>query len=230
MAKRIIYVPKKTELGVLEKEVEFEWFPGFAVSQKQKSINSLHEAGNQIGIDPILEISSKSKIETGVKASAFNLSFFTKKSSKKISVESAFQGSKEFKFSGPFPELYDLTARESKKEIRLRQNGPLTKFVFFGKEFPLQPLTFFYDWLYIKTLCLDEELSSEVEAFNGFTDIEFNPKKSLNCQAYSAALYVSLVKNGLVQNAMESEMCFLEVLSETYRLREKGKEWQASLI
>lgn len=230
MAKRIIYIPKVTKLGVLEKEVEFDWFPGFAVSQKQKSINSLHEAGKRDGISPILEISSKSSEETGVKASAFNLSFDTKKTSKRVSVESAFQGSKKFQFSGPFPDLYNMTAREAKKEIRVRQNGSLTKFIFFGKEFPLQPLTFFYDWIYIKSLCLDEDLSSEIENYNGFTDIEFNPKKSLNCQAYSAALYVSLVKNGLLRDALESEGCFLEILSENYRQREKGKVWQASLI
>ena len=30
--------------------------------------------------------------------------------------------------------------------------------------------------------------------YEAFTDIEFNPKKSFNCQAYSVALYKSLLK------------------------------------
>lgn len=34
--------------------------------------------------------------------------------------------------------------------------------------------------------------------YDGFTDIEFNPQKSLNCQAKAAALYVSLCRNGLL--------------------------------
>lgn len=230
MAKRSIYIPNLDELGVIEKTVEFDWSPGFSVSQKQKSIASLHKAGNQLGIEPILEISSKSTKETGVKTSAFNLSFETKKSSKLVSVESAFQGSKKFQFSGPYIDLYDMTAREAKKEIRARQNGKLTKFVFFGKEFPLQPATYFYDWLYIKTLCLHENLCSEVENYNGFTDIEFNPERSVNCQAYSAALYVSIVKNGFLHDALESEITFLEVLVESYRSREKTMRFQAPMI
>jgi len=230
MAKRTIYIPKLDELGVIEKTVDFDWSPGFSVSQKQKSIASLHKAGNQLGIEPILEISSKSTQEIGVKTSAFNLSFETKKSSKVVSVESAFQGSKRFQFSGPFIDLYDMSARDAKKEVRERQNGKLTKFIFFGKEFPLQPTTYFYDWLYIKTLCLHENLSSEIENYRGFTDIEFNPQRSVNCQAYSAALYVSLVKTGLLQDALESETDFLEVLSESYRKREKTMSFQAQML
>jgi hypothetical protein len=34
--------------------------------------------------------------------------------------------------------------------------------------------------------------------YQAFTDIEFNPEKSLNCQAYSAALYLSMVKNNIL--------------------------------
>ena len=34
--------------------------------------------------------------------------------------------------------------------------------------------------------------------YQAFTDIEFNPEKSLNCQAYSAALYLSMIKNNIL--------------------------------
>ena len=63
MAKRFVYVPTEGEPGVKEVEVEFEWYPGFAVSQKQKSIASLHHAADEAGFQSILEISSKSEDE-----------------------------------------------------------------------------------------------------------------------------------------------------------------------
>nr|WP_319949360.1 hypothetical protein [uncultured Shimia sp.] len=230
MAKRTVYIPMLDQLGVVEKEVEFEWFPGFSVAQKQRSIASLHERAMEEGIEPVLEISSKSPDEAGVQASAFNLSFEMKKSGRRVSVEAAFQGSKTFAGSGPFPDMYEMSAREAKKEIRIRQNGTLTKFTFFGKEFPLKPRTFFYDWLYIKTLSLDEDLANKIEGYAAFTDIEFNPNKSINCQAYSAALFVSLQRSGFLDDALETEVSFKSVLSEVYRKREARISFQSSLI
>lgn len=230
MAKRFVYVPTEGEPGVKEVEVEFEWYPGFAVSQKQKSIASLHHAADEAGFQSILEISSKSEDELGVRASAFNLSFHTKSSNRKISVEAAFQGSKVFALSGPFPDMYNMTAREAKKEIRIRQNGTMTKFCFFGKDFPLRPRTFFYDWLYINTLHKDEELSTDICRFSGFSDIEFNPEKSVNCQAFSAALYVSMVRCGALDQALESESSFKELLASFYKRRERNSLLQKSLI
>lgn len=230
MAKRFVYLPTENEPGVRDVELEFEWFPGFAISQKQKTIASLHRAADEVGIHPILEISSKSEDELGVKASAFNLSFNTKASNRKVSVESAFQGSKVFAFSGPFPDMYNMSAREAKKEIRIRQNGTLTKFSFFGKEYPLRPRTFFYDWLYINTLQKDEELSTNMCRFAGFSDIEFNPEKSVNCQAFSAALYVSLVRCDAIEQALETEDSFKNLLAPFYERRENKNPLQRSLI
>ncbi|MDE4059831.1 MAG: hypothetical protein P1U91_10090 [Pseudophaeobacter sp. bin_em_oilr2.035] len=230
MAKRFIYVPDLHNPGVKEVALEFQWYPGFAISQKQKSIISLHNAAEEAGYHPILEISSKSEDELGVKASAFNLSFFTKSSNRKVSVESAFQGSKVFAYAGPFPDMYDMTARQAKKEIRVRQNGTLTGFNFFGKDFPIRPRTFFYDWLYINTLHKDEELSTSMCRFAGFSDIEFNPDKSVNCQAFSAALYVSLVRCDALEQALESERSFKELLTPFYERRERSNPLQRSLI
>lgn len=45
--------------------------------------------------------------------------------------------------------------------------------------------------------------------FQGLTDIEFNPKKPINCQAYAAALFVSLSKRGILHNAIHSRDNFL---------------------
>lgn len=231
MAKRPVYVPKKDgSLAVFEKEIEFQWFPGMSKSQKQKSISSLHEAAKCKNISPILEISSKSELELGVSLSAFNLNITTKKNKKTFSVESAFQGSKEFQRGGPYNDLLDKTSREAKKDIRLKESGNLVKFVFFSKEFSLKPRTLFYDWLYINALNQNESLADEMMKYSGFTDIEFNPKKSINCQAYSAALFVSLSYTSLLKDALESPDIFADVLSNVYRKREDNYQIQSSLI
>ena len=57
---------------VRNQTASFEWFAGFAVSQKQKSIASFHEMIRIRGKKP-LEISTKSTVPLGVKLSAFNL-------------------------------------------------------------------------------------------------------------------------------------------------------------
>lgn len=231
MAKRPVYVPHKDGiLDVVVEEIDFQWFPGMSKSQKQKSISSLHKAAENRGISPLLEISSKSELELGVKLSAFNLSITTQKHKKKFSVECAFQGSKDFEHGGPYIDLFNKTSRDAKKDIRLKNSGNLTKFVFYNKEFPLDPKTFFYDWLYINALNKNESLANEMLEYSGFTDIEFNPKKSINCQAYSAALYVSLSHASLLKDALESPEVFLDVLSEVYRIREDGFQVQGSLI
>ena len=54
-----VYMPWNEGDDVLAKEVfiEFERSPGFAASQKQKSIRALHAAAADAGIAPILEVS-----------------------------------------------------------------------------------------------------------------------------------------------------------------------------
>ena len=97
MAIRPVFIPiTDSDVGVTEKYVDFKWSPGMAAVQKQKSIRSLHEAAINLGVTSLLEISSKSENELGVKLSAFNLNIITKKNKQVFSVESAFQGSKIF--------------------------------------------------------------------------------------------------------------------------------------
>ncbi|WP_428843240.1 DarT1-associated NADAR antitoxin family protein [[Collinsella] massiliensis] len=42
--------------------------------------------------------------------------------------------------------------------------------------------------------------------------IEFNPKRSINCQAEAAAIFVSLSRQGLLRDALESEDGFREIV------------------
>lgn len=217
MAKRPIYI--STTEGNCHVEtvfIEFKWFSGFSVSQKQKSIEALHEsAKNIMENNKILEISSKSKNDLGVKLSAFNLTITTLKNNKMFSIESAFQASKVFENGGPFIDLLDKTSREAKKDIRLKTSGKLLKFLFYNQEWNLEPKTAFYDWLYINALSKNEILSKELLKYEIFTDIEFNPSKSINCQAYSAALFVSLSKKGLLSEVLSSKEAYLSFLKKT---------------
>jgi hypothetical protein len=50
--------------------------------------------------------------------------------------------------------------------------------------------------------------------FEGFSDIVFNPKRSLNCQARAAALFVSLSQNELLnEQILQDKECYLRLLS-----------------
>ena len=212
MAQRPIFIPSISgPVLVTAIPVEFVWHPGMSKSQKQKSIRSLHEvAAKTIGIRRILEISSKSEDEIGVRLSAFNLRVqLTNVVS--ASVEALFQGSKVFSNGGPFTDIYLKDSREAKKDERLRASGQLIGFRCDNRDWPLYPQTVFYDWLYLSALRQNSALAAKVLEYDGFSDIEFNPQKSINCQAASAALYKALVGRGLFDVAMSSPEEFIRI-------------------
>lgn len=212
MAKRPVFVVSLDEKIYKKEEIEFEFFTGFSDKQKKKSIDSLHEAYiKTTGNTKILEISTKSRDELGNKLSAFNLTFETK-NKKVISVESAFQASKVFEKGGPYLDLLDVTSREAKKDKRLKNSGNIIGFSLYGKTYPNNPKTYFYNWLYINTLNLHKELREDILKYDAFTDIEFNPNKSINCQAESVAIYVSLIKQGLLDKALKNKENFLKIV------------------
>ena len=95
----------------------------------------------------------------------------------------------------------------------------ITGFDFQGELWDNEPKTAFYDWLYINAVNqkLDNDtefLFENISGYTAFTDIEFNPKKSLNCQARSCAVFVSLVRKNLLSIALESRESFLDILSD----------------
>ena len=221
MAIRPIYIAEKSFVGVKKLDIDFKWYPGMAKVQKQKSIESLHEQAHKQGIKNILEISSKSKNSVGIELSAFNLSFTTKKGAI-VSVESAFQGSKVFDRGGPYTDLMTKSSREAKKDLRIKESGNLIHFQLLDKKFPIKPKTYFYDWVYINTLNQpnNKVLAENITEYEAFTDIEFNPSKSINCQAYSAALYVSLLANDKLEYALKSPENFLEIVLDVYEKKD----------
>jgi hypothetical protein len=71
----------------------------------------------------------------------------------------------------------------------------------------------FYDWLYVNALKQNPQLHEEVMQYQAFTDIEFNPKKSIQAPAYSLALFVALNKRELLDE-VDDPMAFFDVCSE----------------
>lgn len=224
MAQRPIYIPQfNNDFLVKTEMVEFKYHSGFAVVQKQKSIGELHHSIQKTyGFDKVLEVSSKSKDDLGVALSAFNLMITDKATKEKYSVECAFQSSKVFESGGAYIDLLQATSRQAKKDERLKNSGKLIRFEFHNTQWQLTPLTAFYDWLYVNALKQNTQYHDELMQYQAFTDIEFNPKKSINCQAYSIAMFVALAKRNLLDN-IRNPNNFLDFykefqISNTYQL------------
>lgn len=214
MASRPIFTPSPSgNLLVQTHYVSFDWFPGMSKSQAQKSIASLHEnAKSQIHVNKVLEISSKSLDELGVALSAFNLMIRTPKGDE-YSLECAYQSAKVFERGGPFKDLRHMRSIDAKRDPRLLQHGRLIKFSIYGMDWDLHPRTAFYDWLYINALHKHKLLAEQVLKYRAFSDIAFNPERSINCQAYAAALYVSLHERGLLTpDVLKNKETYLAVV------------------
>ncbi len=199
---------------VISKTYPFEWFPGFAVSQKQKSIEALHYAIRNADADARpLEVSTKSKEPIGVKLSAFNLRL------NGYTLENIFQSAKVFENGGPYLDLLEVPPKEAKGDERLKESGRLKAFRYQGEDFPLTPKTVFYDYIYyaaVKESLTSDEIHA-ISGYNYFTDIEFNPAKSINTQARTVAMIrlildeygglPNLSKDGFIQFHKEHIFC-----------------------
>ena len=222
MAERPVFkVSEDNNSLIEEKYIEFKFHNGMAPSQKVKSIKSLHEAATAEGVEDILEVSTKSETPLGNRLSAFNLSYFSTKMNKNISLEGAFQGSKVFEddADSPHTDLYTKEPFEIKKDERISKDKTITRFEFEDVKWKTEPKTAFYDWIYLKAVNYNieesnEPIYSEILKYKAFTDIEFNPKKSINCQARSCALYVSLHEKEELDVALEDPEAFLEAISK----------------
>jgi len=212
MAQRPVFIPHFTSPPYYEEVmVEFEWSAGLSFSQKQKNVISLHRAAEKRHLTPLLEISTKSPEPLGVRLSAFNLSF-THPELGALSVESAFQGSKVFEHGGPFTEFYQMTGREIRKDERLRNSGQLLYFDLSGDRWGLEPKTAFYDWLYMNAAKRVPDLWGQLQSYRGFTDIEFNPQKSINCQARTMAIVYSLLMIPRLAHVLKDKTTFLALV------------------
>lgn len=226
MATRPVYLPLANGPAYVRTEaVQFGWVPGLALSQKQKSIAALHQSARALlGVTNILEISSKSTEEAGRALSAFQLTLPFGGADRRISVECAFQGSKVFEGGGPYTDLYLKPSREAKTDPRLKASGRLLAFECDNERWSLEPQTAFYDWLYVRALQANPQLAARLAEFSAFTDIEFNPEKSINCQAYSAALFSALASRHSPVEVTASRESFLAILSEISSPRPRERD------
>ncbi len=169
---------------IISKSFEFEWNGGFAVSQKRKNINNLHNEIKEKTKTKALEISTKSEVELGQKLSAFNLKLDG------YTLENVFQSSKVYANGGPHLDLLKVEPKDAKRDERHTTSGALKGFEYKGKMWELEPKTLFYDYIYLKSVfeTFDESELSELLDYDWFTDIEFNPSKSINCQARTVAI------------------------------------------
>lgn len=212
MAERPIFVPRYEGIRlVAELPINFEWHSGFAQIQKRKNIIALHAAAKARGLNRILEVSTKSEERLGVRLSAFNLKVEVPNVGR-VPLECVYQGSKVFAKGGPFEDLYEKDPREAKRDERLKHSGALVGFSFAHNHWSLEPKTAFYDWLYIQAIYPFHDFLKRLYRYDGFSDIEFNPERSLNCQARSCAIFVSLMKKNLLHTAVESPEQFISIL------------------
>ena len=211
MSIRPVFVPSKKRGPLVEVvPVEFNWYPGFALVQKQRSIQSLHQAAKLTGLYPLLEVSTKSTEELGRRLSAFNLKIEV--DGEMLSLESVYQGSKVFSVSGQHIDLMFENPFVAKKSVRALGVGTIVKFNCFGVDFPIEPKNAFYDWLYIRAIRPHEEWIKRNVSYVGYTDIEFNPEKSINCQGRAVAEFMALSMRGSTAECFDNFFSFREIL------------------
>ena len=227
MESKPVFMPRVGSDNLVKTDmVRIERHVGFATRQKKKTLNDLHRViKKKYGFKNVLELSTKSGNKLSFPLSPYSLQI-TNDDGQNYSVENAFQASKVFEQGGPYLDLLTEKPRQARKDDRLISSGELTGYDYFGMEWGVEPLTTFYDWLYINALKQHPELHEEVIQYQAFTDISFNPKKSVHCAAYSLAMFVALHKRDLLQG-VEDPGTFYDLvtefeLSNTEQLLEEG--------
>lgn len=223
MAERPVFIPDTSASSYVRVEsVPFDWNPGFAAVQKRKNVVALHASAASRGLSPLLEISSKSEEELGRRLSSFSLKL-NDKAGQPWPLECVFQSAKVYERGGPYVDLLRQEPKAAKRDPRHKTSGPLVEFRYEGRSWKLLPRTAFYDWLYMRALFPHRDYLRRLDKYRGFTDIEFNPNRSINCQARSLAKLVAMQQADVLENAMSSEEAFLAVLSHDQERSEHGE-------
>lgn len=178
--------------------VDFKWESGMSITQKRKSCVNLHNTLAEkfkIGVDKILDISSASTTALGVSLSAFNLILDGK------SVECWYQGSKVYEKAGHMKHLYDVDSMTAKKSMKNTNLGKLIGFRLVDTDYPMEPRTVFYDYIYLKGLIQFDNRDAILD-YEAFTDIQAVTDIDA-CQARTVCIYKLLHqqnKLSLVEN------------------------------
>lgn len=199
MANRPIYISTgNIHNPYTEDHINFEWTPGYSYKQKEKRRESLKkEIEKKYDIDKWLEVSTISDKDIGKKLSALNLKL-TLTDNKKYSVESIYQVSKVY------------------------ENNQIVKFKFRNKEFENTPYGMYYDYLYMIALYQNKEYHNLINNYYLFTDLFFNPNKSINTQARAIAIFKTLYDSNYL-DILENTDSFKEYYKENVKLKIKTK-------
>ncbi len=181
---------------IITESFEFKWNGGFAVSQKKKNVIALHNSIKETTGKLSLEVSTKGDEELGNKFSAFNLKLDD------IYLENIFQSAKVYEKGGPFWDLLEVEPKEAKRDKRHKESGRLLSFEYKGEKWDLKPKTAFYDYIYylavkqnIKSKLITYDDISNLAKYSYFTDIEFNPSKSINSQGRAIVIIKYLFRD-----------------------------------
>ena len=209
MAERSVFVSRDGYPFFEEVRVQFDWFQGFALSQRRKSQIGLHlNFSAAYPQERVLEISTASLYSLGAALSALNLKKRT--ASGITTVESAFQSSRFYGANdeiGPFHDLLFFPSRECKKLVVAQSMGLRSHhFSFDGLDFyvPDHCPSLFFNFLYLNALCEEENKTvAEQLIAGGYSSFSDLATLSLNNQARTCAIFVSLVKSGLIDQVRE---------------------------
>lgn len=163
---------------------------GMEYLQYHKNIKNLHNTIYWKYGENSLEVSTKSDINIGIRASVFNLKL------NNYFIENIFQAAKVYEAWCPYFDILEREPKEAKSDTRHKTSGSLKGF-YYGLMWKLEPKTVFYDYIYVKALC-DNINPEDIMEYTWFTDIEFNPKKSINCQARAIVLAKLLFIDGML--------------------------------
>lgn len=219
MATRPVFIATENTPYVATQVIEFPWIKGMVKVQLRKRVISLHGVGAAVGLRNIMEISTASNSDLGIRLSAFNLpvriNFGTEDHPdfQTHSVETIYQSSKVGQSKtakvGPHPDWLKLEGKEVKAKIKEVKLDQINLYQYGQNVWPAEPQESFFTWLYINGLMQEAGLIEKLAGYDGFTDIYFNPKVTNNCQARAAAQAVSMYKRGELELIMSSRISYL---------------------
>lgn len=101
--------------------------------------------------------------------------------------------------------------------MKERNREDLTQFEFDDEVWSTEPITAFYDWLYLRALSelKDKRVLERLGTFSAFSDIEFNPSRSFNCLAKSCALAVAILRADQLEVAIADMHSFLRTIDNS---------------
>ena len=190
MAIRPIYISTgNINNPFIQDDIYFKWISGYSYINKCKRRDSLKQEIEKLyDIKKWLEVSTISDKDIGKKLSALNL-MITLSNNSKYSVENIYQCSKVY------------------------ENNHIVSFKFKNTEFENTPYGMYYDYIYMVALFQNKEYHKLINNYYLFTDLFFNPNKSLNTQARAVAIFKSLYDNN-----------YLDILKDVNEFKNYYKE------